>query len=1478
MSTQLACPEPGVIRDLLHGELPESEFEGLSEHFDSCAACCQQFDAEASDPEFFTDVAQQCNDTNEIKATAIDRLMRDIPDQLSSAADPASVAEWSIDAVAEFLEPSENREHLGRLGAYEVVEVIGRGGMGVVLRGIHTQLNRVVAIKVLAPEYSSNPNARRRFFREAQAAAAVSHDHVVTIHAVHESERLPYLVMEFVAGESLDQCVRRAGALSLEQILWIGRQTALGLAAAHEVGLVHRDMKPVNILLENGIQRVRITDFGLARTVDDVAITQSGTVAGTPLYMSPEQASGDTVDHRSDLFSLGSVMYAMCTERPAFRAQSTIAVIRRVCDESPRAIREINPNIPSWLADIVDRMIAKRPDDSFQDAAEVAALLGEHLAHLQDPEHVPPPASVAVNNAAKPTSQPRRLLLLLALVVGLVTIGVTEASGFTNLREYLGVILRLETEEGTLVVQIEDPNVKVSVDGNEIVVDGVGVQELRLKPGKHQWTTKRNGTSSTQWVTIERGGKAIVRVQQLPPKNAKPKPTAPGSPGGLPIISPRAPETSPGLPGTPGAAPVIPHQPHYDGLVFPLPENISRLYSGQPFEGPDGLHKFAEVPSYLWGQRCATAIREGGRLMFNVKTYGRKPRRQRVWLLISRWDANTEKTREIGFAFDTRESLMEKGWKPSATLVSENIKTKQRQKWSVMYQDVDPNRGLVIHTHSTVTPMVVWGSVDMNGVVVDAQWDQHVETFKKGATVPLGNGHHVFNEIPGYLDGLLYTKRNGYQGITHFSVKYPQRVFVALYDWRHMYDGNSSGDWHRELVTKEDMTKLGWKEVAVLKANHSDSKQEGKNWHLYMRDCKGGDTFALRNHKYQAPIVFGSPERKRQTPMPIDIGAPATSSKPPQLTTPIVSGAKPKAKPNVIELPRQDAKTQVGPTYKESKILSAGGDLTELVDLHSLYVLLRDGRHRHPKVRPGGNDYLIGQINEPVSERNPLQNQGGDIEVSGFQRTGNRVTVKLRRSKTGEPTTQGFSAFFRIPIPPLPPGNYEVDASFENSDIHAKGTFRIVPSDPIGQELKSLAIEAIFSKPTLQKPDNVARNTQVAGIDLGMLLTRTAQMADLKSFPTELKLKRDYVSMLSEKRKIWALCALLNQRDMPTRMDALTALVKIGDHNIVPVLLALAKQKSHLGDPELVSAFLALAKEKRFFSEPFINLKKQQPLGDQLLFRFLLIRSLTELTGVKLIEDSLFKQIETKSKVKKGEILNINQNEELLNLVAKPISLKPIDEWLRTVYLADTQTQAAIPYPDDAVTGLMGRIVADAKDTGHIIHYPHATFFEHSELPESVLNSNSFSIALDGYIDVPQDMTVHLWQAGGGVSGDVNWLYVDGTEVCVTGDDRGKNFSGELHLLKGLHQVRWVLTGGTFRTNILAFVDPKNGKLLQMINKGQAVTRRADNDKLIEIKPGATGWPIRENWLPPIVDEVNPRNAKAKKEAAKKEEPAKAGF
>jgi len=320
----------------------------------------------------------------------------------STSGDPTQ--EFQIDEAFRgfpFLAPSQRADAIGRLSHYEILAPLGKGAFGSVFKAFDTRLDRIVAVKILAPELAASGGARPRFIREAKAAASVRHEHVVDIHAVDE-DPIPYLVMECIIGQTLQQKIDRTGALPVVEILRIGYQIASGLSAAHALGLIHRDIKPANILLENGVERVKITDFGLARAGDDASLTQSGIVCGTPMYMAPEQAQGEPLDTRADLFSLGSTLYAMCTGRPPFRATTTMAVLKRVIDDEPRPIREINPEIPEWLSEIIEKLLAKRPDDRFASASEVATLLSRHLAHLQQPATTPAPPRVGRVRSASP--------------------------------------------------------------------------------------------------------------------------------------------------------------------------------------------------------------------------------------------------------------------------------------------------------------------------------------------------------------------------------------------------------------------------------------------------------------------------------------------------------------------------------------------------------------------------------------------------------------------------------------------------------------------------------------------------------------------------------------------------------------------------------------------------------------------------------------------------------------------------------------------------------------------------------------------------------------------------------------------------------------------------------------------------------------------------------------------------------------------
>jgi len=364
---------------------------------------------------------------------------RDAPESADDAAN------WR-----DFLTPSDDPQYLGRLGQYAIISVVGQGGMGIVLKAFDKKLERTVAVKLLSPWMVHHPTARRRFVREARAAAAVRHDNVVTIHDVHDANGVPYLVMEFIEGESLQERLDRSGPADLQTILRIGVQTAKALAAAHAHSLIHRDIKPANILLEHPNDRVKITDFGLARALDDSTLTQSGVVAGTPGYMAPEQARGETVDHRVDLFSLGSVLYAMCTGRAAFRATGALATLKQVCESEPEPIAAINSSIPAALVAVVAKLQAKDPNDRFQSATEVIAA----LKACEDPGRQSILPSIERQGRTQRRTLSARRILAAAMLLAVGSVLTAQ------------IVIRIRDKEGNTTEITAPPGSSVTVETN----------------------------------------------------------------------------------------------------------------------------------------------------------------------------------------------------------------------------------------------------------------------------------------------------------------------------------------------------------------------------------------------------------------------------------------------------------------------------------------------------------------------------------------------------------------------------------------------------------------------------------------------------------------------------------------------------------------------------------------------------------------------------------------------------------------------------------------------------------------------------------------------------------------------------------------------------------------------------------------------------------------------------------------------------
>jgi serine/threonine protein kinase/Leucine-rich repeat (LRR) protein len=456
---------------------------------------------------------------------------RDLVPGISMAETQSDERRENLDRILSFLEPPDKPGSMGRLAHYDIQELLGSGGFGIVVKAFDEKLHRLVAIKLMSPLLAATSAPRKRFVREARATAAVRHENVIDIYAV-EDQPIPYLVMEYIAGPTLQQKIATTGPLEALDVLKIGRQIAAGLAAAHAMGLIHRDIKPANILMEDGVELVKITDFGLARAVDDASITQSGLIAGTPMFMAPEQASGETTDQRADLFSLGSVLYTMCSGRPPFRAANTIAVLKRVVEDTPRPIREIVPEVPEWLCELISRLHAKNPADRVTSAQDVADLLAQRLAEVQgrlnrptlpdvpSPTEVKPPPTQEIPKLASWFRWPRffdRPWAVAAAVLA-VPFGCLALADATGVSDFHGTVIRLFSPEGVLVIEVDDPAVSVKIVGSEIVIEGTGAKEIRLQPGRYAVEATRNGKLVQQkLVTVTNNGRETVRVSREPP-------------------------------------------------------------------------------------------------------------------------------------------------------------------------------------------------------------------------------------------------------------------------------------------------------------------------------------------------------------------------------------------------------------------------------------------------------------------------------------------------------------------------------------------------------------------------------------------------------------------------------------------------------------------------------------------------------------------------------------------------------------------------------------------------------------------------------------------------------------------------------------------------------------------------------------------------------------------------------------------------
>jgi serine/threonine protein kinase/formylglycine-generating enzyme required for sulfatase activity len=515
MVKPIACPPKALLQDLIEGKINEPQLSVLSKHLEQCGRCQEKAKTLAPLDTLAESLRRE--------AAAAQQLAETIPQPLVERLKNIARAELA------FLAAPQQPDEIGRLGAYRILKVLGHGGMGLVFLAEDPELDRKVALKVMLPKIAANPVARQRFLREARAAAKLRNDHIVTIHQVSEDHGVPFLALELLEGQTLAGLLQAQPALAVPEILRIGREIAQGLATAHEKGLIHRDIKPANLWLDSAHgNRVKILDFGLARLAqDDAHLTQSGAIVGTPAYMAPEQARGDTnVDAHADLFALGCVLYQLCAGELPFKGASTMEVLTSLAVDTPAAPHEICPAIPQPLSELIMQLLEKDPGRRPVSARNVIARLLEieRTVSGNDPpsSSVPPVPSTGTAATVSFASlrgqrQPRarrRNPWVRWIAVGFAAL----------VFALLGVILYIVTDDGTVEIRTDDKTIKVIVeeDGGKVrILDPTSTQTWTLHTGKY--TIRLEGNPDGLEIALprdrafemKRGDKLVVSIRKL---------------------------------------------------------------------------------------------------------------------------------------------------------------------------------------------------------------------------------------------------------------------------------------------------------------------------------------------------------------------------------------------------------------------------------------------------------------------------------------------------------------------------------------------------------------------------------------------------------------------------------------------------------------------------------------------------------------------------------------------------------------------------------------------------------------------------------------------------------------------------------------------------------------------------------------------------------------------------------------------------
>lgn len=516
----LNCPRLYLIEQFFAGQLSEDQALDLENHLDQCDICDETVRTLAGSDDTISRLVAAAirddhdTDTDGTIPNLLERLKR--TERLESMAEQRQIAEDRAAEVQRLLQPSDHSEHIGRIGQYEIEELLGAGGTGVVYSALDTRLGRQVALKILRP--SLGTAARERFMSEARAAAAIEHPNVITIFSVDAEGPLAYIAMQCLPGQTLELRLQSVTFIPEGELRDMARQIAAGLDAAHRKNIVHRDVKPANLWIDSEQGKVKILDFGLARIADaEMHLTSSGMFAGTPNYMSPEQVKGLELDGRSDLFSLGCVLYRAATGRLPFAGAGVMSTLQSILHDQPAWPHLVNPACSEEFSALIMALLEKSPTNRPQSAVQFAAALDSPIERWDFPASVPsakPQVSMSRdgNISSGRKWRPRAAAWL--------AVGLFSLAGMVFGQD----VYRIVTNQGELIIRTEDPNVVVEISSDHervAIVDSSTHDRIQIAAGKYKL---RAGNEDSQFLvtpdelTLKRGEKKIVTIKKVVPK------------------------------------------------------------------------------------------------------------------------------------------------------------------------------------------------------------------------------------------------------------------------------------------------------------------------------------------------------------------------------------------------------------------------------------------------------------------------------------------------------------------------------------------------------------------------------------------------------------------------------------------------------------------------------------------------------------------------------------------------------------------------------------------------------------------------------------------------------------------------------------------------------------------------------------------------------------------------------------------------